>query len=83
MLEDSLWLEPIVVMECIDSFMHRQTFRTTLTTRLLDSSRLGIALTIEPMINEGTWKETIWPDDWTAVTLVTASALHSLSTCFW
>ena len=31
--------------------------------------KAGHCFTIEPMINEGTWKDTIWPDDWTAVTL--------------
>lgn len=29
----------------------------------------GHVFTIEPMINEGTWKDQMWPDDWTAVTL--------------
>jgi len=29
----------------------------------------GHIFTIEPMINEGTWKDEIWPDIWTAVTL--------------
>lgn len=24
--------------------------------------------TIEPMINEGSWQDMLWPDDWTAVT---------------
>eukprot|EP00116_Pleurobrachia_bachei_P003211 sb/3463473/ len=28
----------------------------------------GHCFTIEPMINEGTWGDTLWPDDWTAVT---------------
>eukprot|EP00993_Chasmostoma_nieuportense_P001257 NODE_2154_length_1265_cov_91.497364_g2048_i0.p1 GENE.NODE_2154_length_1265_cov_91.497364_g2048_i0~~NODE_2154_length_1265_cov_91.497364_g2048_i0.p1 ORF type:complete len:376 (+),score=63.49 NODE_2154_length_1265_cov_91.497364_g2048_i0:46-1173(+) len=28
----------------------------------------GHIFTIEPMINEGTWADTIWPDNWTAVT---------------
>lgn len=28
----------------------------------------GMVFTIEPMINEGTWKDVSWPDDWTAVT---------------
>jgi methionyl aminopeptidase len=28
----------------------------------------GMAFTIEPMINQGTWKRTLWPDGWTAVT---------------
>ncbi|KAK3815185.1 MAG: Metap1 protein [Benniella sp.] len=29
----------------------------------------GHVFTIEPMINEGTWKDQMWPDEWTAVTL--------------
>ncbi|XP_065577851.1 methionine aminopeptidase 1-like [Artemia franciscana] len=29
----------------------------------------GHVFTIEPMINEGTWRDTLWPDDWTAVTV--------------
>jgi len=28
----------------------------------------GHVFTIEPMINQGTWMDTTWPDDWTAVT---------------
>lgn len=28
----------------------------------------GHCFTIEPMINLGTWKDVLWPDDWTAVT---------------
>ncbi|KAF9349435.1 Methionine aminopeptidase 1, partial [Mortierella sp. AD094] len=28
----------------------------------------GHVFTIEPMINEGTWKDEMWPDNWTAVT---------------
>eukprot|EP00743_Colponemidia_sp_Colp-15_P001878 GILK01002047.1.p1 GENE.GILK01002047.1~~GILK01002047.1.p1 ORF type:complete len:376 (-),score=51.72 GILK01002047.1:173-1300(-) len=28
----------------------------------------GHVFTIEPMINVGTWRDEIWPDDWTAVT---------------
>jgi len=28
----------------------------------------GQTFTIEPMINEGSWHDTIWPDNWTAVT---------------
>ena len=28
----------------------------------------GMVFTIEPMINEGTWQDQTWPDDWTAVT---------------
>ncbi|XP_014214084.1 methionine aminopeptidase 1 [Copidosoma floridanum] len=29
----------------------------------------GHCFTIEPMISQGTWRDTIWPDDWTAVTV--------------
>lgn len=28
----------------------------------------GMIFTIEPMVNEGEWKDKLWPDDWTAVT---------------
>ncbi|KAI8796544.1 methionine aminopeptidase 1 [Biomphalaria glabrata] len=28
----------------------------------------GQVFTIEPMINEGTWRDELWPDNWTAVT---------------
>ncbi|KAL3875991.1 hypothetical protein ACJMK2_033883 [Sinanodonta woodiana] len=28
----------------------------------------GHCFTIEPMINEGSWRDDIWPDNWTAVT---------------
>jgi len=28
----------------------------------------GMIFTIEPMINQGTWKDITWPDDWTSVT---------------
>lgn len=30
--------------------------------------KVGHVFTIEPMLNEGTWKDQMWPDDWTAVT---------------
>ncbi|KXN73971.1 methionine aminopeptidase-like protein 1 [Conidiobolus coronatus NRRL 28638] len=30
--------------------------------------KAGHTFTIEPMINEGTWRDEHWPDDWTAVT---------------
>lgn len=30
--------------------------------------RPGHIFTIEPMINEGTWRDTVWPDKWTVVT---------------
>jgi methionyl aminopeptidase len=29
----------------------------------------GHIFTIEPMINLGTWKEVLWPDDWTSTTM--------------
>ncbi|CCH62379.1 hypothetical protein TBLA_0H00900 [Henningerozyma blattae CBS 6284] len=28
----------------------------------------GMVFTIEPMINEGTWRDVTWPDDWTSTT---------------
>eukprot|EP01132_Coremiostelium_polycephalum_P004277 gene4277-5351_t len=31
--------------------------------------KAGHIFTIEPMINEGSWRDEIWPDDWTAVTI--------------
>ncbi|KAF9414952.1 Methionine aminopeptidase 1 [Podila epigama] len=30
--------------------------------------KVGHVFTIEPMINEGGWRDQMWPDDWTAVT---------------
>lgn len=30
--------------------------------------RPGHCFTIEPMINQGTWRDQMWPDCWTAVT---------------
>lgn len=30
--------------------------------------KTGHVFTIEPMINAGTWKDVLWPDDWTAAT---------------
>ncbi|GCF01463.1 methionine aminopeptidase 1 [Zygosaccharomyces mellis] len=30
--------------------------------------RPGMVFTIEPMINEGVWRDASWPDDWTSVT---------------
>lgn len=30
--------------------------------------KAGHCFTIEPMISEGTWRDDIWPDEWTAVT---------------
>jgi len=29
----------------------------------------GHVFTIEPMINAGSWKDVLWPDDWTSVTM--------------
>eukprot|EP00828_Plagiopyla_frontata_P010630 TRINITY_DN156_c0_g1_i6.p1 TRINITY_DN156_c0_g1~~TRINITY_DN156_c0_g1_i6.p1 ORF type:complete len:256 (-),score=49.59 TRINITY_DN156_c0_g1_i6:81-848(-) len=31
--------------------------------------KVGNVFTIEPMINQGSYKDTRWPDDWTAVTM--------------
>lgn len=28
----------------------------------------GMVFSIEPMINMGSWKDTLWPDDWTSAT---------------
>lgn len=30
--------------------------------------KIGHTFTIEPMINQGTYKDILWPDDWTAAT---------------
>ncbi|ODV59562.1 methionine aminopeptidase MAP1 [Ascoidea rubescens DSM 1968] len=41
----------------------------------------GMTFTIEPMITQGTWKDDIWPDNWTAVTQdggLTAQFEHTL-----
>ncbi|EGG16335.1 methionine aminopeptidase 1 [Cavenderia fasciculata] len=37
--------------------------------KAVGTMKAGHIFTIEPMINEGSWKDTIWPDDWTAVTM--------------
>jgi len=29
----------------------------------------GHVFTIEPMINQGSWKDMLWPDDWTSTTV--------------
>ena len=31
--------------------------------------KAGHVFTIEPMINEGSWRDEIWPDNWTAATV--------------
>lgn len=36
--------------------------------RQTEIMKQGMTFTIEPMINEGSWRCAIWPDDWTAVT---------------
>ncbi len=41
----------------------------------------GMVFTIEPMINQGTWKDVTWPDDWTSTTQdgkVSAQFEHTL-----
>ncbi len=30
--------------------------------------KAGQVFTIEPMVNAGSWRDTTWPDGWTAVT---------------
>jgi methionyl aminopeptidase len=37
-------------------------------SRAMGIMKAGHAFTIEPMISEGTWKDILWPDNWTAVT---------------
>jgi methionyl aminopeptidase len=36
--------------------------------KAVGSMKAGHIFTIEPMINQGTWKDVTWMDDWTAVT---------------
>ncbi|KAM9982954.1 hypothetical protein ACTFIZ_007467 [Dictyostelium cf. discoideum] len=36
--------------------------------KAVGAMKVGHVFTIEPMINEGTWQDEIWPDSWTAVT---------------
>lgn len=36
--------------------------------RMNQRMETGMTFTIEPMINEGTWRCSIWPDNWTTVT---------------
>ncbi|GAM26440.1 hypothetical protein SAMD00019534_096150 [Acytostelium subglobosum LB1] len=36
--------------------------------KAVGTMKSGHIITIEPMINEGTWNDDMWPDDWTAVT---------------
>ena len=31
-------------------------------------AQVGHTFTIEPMINQGSWRDRTWPDNWTAVT---------------
>ena len=31
--------------------------------------KAGHIFTIEPMINQGSWKDITWPDDWTSTTI--------------
>ncbi|MEZ4459863.1 MAG: type I methionyl aminopeptidase [bacterium] len=38
------------------------------SARMNQRMEAGMTFTIEPMINEGTWRCEIWPDEWTAVT---------------
>jgi len=36
--------------------------------KCIGTMEVGNCFTLEPMINAGTWHDTMWPDDWTAVT---------------
>lgn len=40
-----------------------------MTNHLFLINTLGHTFTIEPMINEGAWMDSLWPDNWTAVTV--------------
>lgn len=37
--------------------------------KAVGTAKKGVCFTIEPMINEGTWRDTTWPDDWTSTTM--------------
>ena len=37
--------------------------------KAVGTMRPGHCFTIEPMINEGTWHDMTWPDDWTSTTV--------------
>eukprot|EP01103_Thecamoeba_quadrilineata_P015953 TRINITY_DN5195_c0_g2_i2.p1 TRINITY_DN5195_c0_g2~~TRINITY_DN5195_c0_g2_i2.p1 ORF type:complete len:358 (-),score=58.00 TRINITY_DN5195_c0_g2_i2:118-1170(-) len=36
--------------------------------KAVGTMKVGHVFTIEPMINQGTWHDVLWPDNWTAVT---------------
>jgi len=36
--------------------------------KAVGTMRAGHVFTIEPMINQGTWRDTLWPDNWTSCT---------------
>ena len=46
------------------------TIENNLENRAVGVMKPGHCFTIEPMINEGLWRDNLWPDDWTAVTEV-------------
>jgi methionyl aminopeptidase len=37
--------------------------------RAVGTMKAGHVFTIEPMISEGSWKDQLWPDGWTSVTI--------------
>ncbi len=59
--------------------MARQTYRivrltwTKLTadakSKAVGTAKAGMVFTIEPMINLGTYRDVVWPDNWTCTTL--------------
>lgn len=36
--------------------------------KAVGAAKAGMCFTIEPMINEGVWRDRTWPDDWTSAT---------------
>ncbi len=50
-------------------------------SKAVGSAKPGMCFTIEPMINLGTYRDKLWPDDWTSVTadgLKSAQFEHTL-----
>ncbi|WAQ95943.1 MAP1-like protein [Mya arenaria] len=50
-----------VAWECLDLAIKEEN-------KAIGIMKPGHSFTIEPMINEGVWRDEMWPDKWTAVT---------------
>jgi len=37
--------------------------------KAVGAAKAGMCFTIGPMINQGSWRDRTWPDDWTSVTV--------------